>query len=233
MNSMRKGVQKIFSEVARTYELVNHILTFGLDILWRRKAARLAARANGSLWLDVCSGTGEMALNLTRVANEKVRIFSLDFCQPMISRALEKRNIPNLVFVLGDAGCLPFPDQIFDLITISFATRNINPNREVLLEHLREFYRVLRPGARFVNLETSQPSSKIIRKLFHLYIKLAVKHLGFLLSGSRAGYSYLAFTIPRFFSPEEFSSIIRQAGFTRVSYEPLFLSVSAIHLAVK
>jgi len=78
MNSMRKGVQKIFSEVARTYELVNHILTFGLDILWRRKAARLAARANGSLWLDVCSGTGEMALNLTRVANEKVRIFSLD-----------------------------------------------------------------------------------------------------------------------------------------------------------
>jgi demethylmenaquinone methyltransferase/2-methoxy-6-polyprenyl-1,4-benzoquinol methylase len=230
---MRKGVQKIFFEVAKTYELVNHIMTFGLDILWRKKAARQAAGANGSLWLDVCSGTGEMALNLFRVADEKVKIISLDFCQPMMARALKKKNISNLFFVLADANCLPFPDQSLDLITISFATRNIDSNRQVLVKHLKEFYRVLKPGGRFVNLETSQPSSKIIRELFHIYIKLAVKHLGFLLSGSKVGYSYLAFTVPRFYSPEEFSSILRQAGFSRTGYKSLFLGVSAIHTALK
>jgi demethylmenaquinone methyltransferase/2-methoxy-6-polyprenyl-1,4-benzoquinol methylase len=230
---MRKGVQKIFSEVAETYELVNHIMTFGLDILWRRKAARQAARANGSLWLDVCSGTGDMALSLFRVADEKVKIISLDFCEPMMTRALKKKNVPNLFFVLADASRLPFPGQSLDLITISFATRNINSNREVLVKHLKEFHRVLKPGGRFVNLETSQPSSKIIRELFHIYIKLAVKPLGFLLSGSKIGYNYLAFTVPRFYSPEEFSSILRQAGFSRVSYRSLFLGVSAIHAAVK
>ena len=230
---MRKGVLKIFSEVAETYELVNHIMTFGLDIFWRKKAARQAAQANGSLWLDVCSGTGEMALNLCRVAGEKVKIISLDFCKPMMARALKKKNIPNLFFVLADACCLPFPDRALDLITISFATRNINSNREVLVKHLKEFYRVLKPGGRFVNLETSQPSSKIIRELFHIYIKLAVKHLGFVLSGSKVGYSYLAFTVPRFYPPEEFSSILRQAGFSRASYKSLFLGVSAIHTALK
>ncbi len=230
---MRKGVQKIFSEAAETYELVNHVLTLGLDILWRRKAAREAAKAKGFLWLDVCSGTGEMALNLSRLADEKVKIVSVDFCHSMITRGLEKRKIPNLSFVLADSGRLPFVDMTFNLVTISFATRNISPNRPELVAHLREFHRVLKPGGYFVNLETSQPSVKIIQKLFHLYINLTVKQLGYLLSGSRAAYRYLAYTIPRFFPPEEFSSILREAGFARATHRTLFLGVSAIHTAIK
>lgn len=230
---MRKGIQKIFSEVAETYELINHVLTFGLDILWRKKAAREAVRAKGFLWLDVCSGTGEMAHNLSRRADEKVKIVSVDFCHPMLAKASEKRAIPNLSFVLAESNRLPFPDMAFNLVIISFATRNIYPNKGVLNTHLKEFYRVLKHGGHFVNLETSQPSVKIIQKLFHLYIKLAVKPLGFLLSGSKAGYRYLSLTIPRFFSPEEFSSILRKAGFTRVTYRSLFFCVSAIHTAIK
>ena len=230
---MRKGIQKIFSEVAETYELVNHVLTLGLDILWRKKAAREAVRAKGFLWLDVCSGTGEMALNLSRLADEKVKIVSVDFCHPMITRALEKGEIPNLSFVLAESDRLPFPDMAFNLVTISFATRNICPNRGVLVTHLKEFHRVLRPGGHFVNLETSQPSFRIIKRLFHLYIRLTVKQLGFLLSGSKAAYRYLAYTIPRFFPPEEFSSILREAGFARVTHRSLFLGVSAIHTAIK
>ncbi len=230
---MRKGIRKIFSEVANTYELVNHVLTFGLDILWRKKAAREAAKAKGLLWMDVCSGTGEMALNLSRLADKKVKIISVDFCHPMIARAQEKRKIPNHSFVLAESELLPFADKAFSLVTISFATRNIYPNKGVLVSHLKEFHRVLKPGGYFVNLETSQPSIRIIRKLFHLYIKLTVKQLGYFLSGSRAGYSYLAFTIPRFFPPEEFSEILSEAGFARVTHRSLFLGVSAIHTAVK
>ncbi len=219
--------------MAQTYELVNHVLTFGLDILWRRKAAREASQKGGSYWLDVCSGTGEMALNLSRLADESVKIVSLDFCHPMLERGRTKRNIPNLVPVLADAANSPFPDEAFNIVTISFATRNINPNKEILSAHLREFYRILKPGGYFINLETSQPSSKKIRKLFHFYIKLAVKPLGYFISGSKAGYSYLSSTIPRFYDPEEFSSIIQESGFSRVTHQQLFFGVAAIHTAQK
>lgn len=230
---MRKGIQRIFSDVVKTYELVNHVLTLGLDIIWRRKAARLASGKGGSHWLDVCSGTGEMALNLSRLADKRVKIVSVDFCTPMLERGKEKRNIPNLSPVLADALRLPFPDETFDIVTISFATRNINPRKDVLIDHLKEFCRVLKPGGSFINLETSQPSVKMIQVFFHLYIKLTVKPLGYLISGSKAGYNYLSSTIPRFYPPEEFSSIIRKAGFSQVSHRPLFFGAAAIHSAQK
>lgn len=230
---MKKGIQSIFSEVAETYELVNHVLTFGLDILWRKKAAHIASKAGGTLWMDVCSGTGEMAFNLSRQAGEKANVISVDFCHPMFVKAKKKKKRANIYFTLSEASSLPFPDETFDLVTISFATRNINPNKDTLSNHLKEFYRVLKSGGRFVNLETSQPSVKIIRKLFHFYIKLAVKHIGFLLSGSKTGYKYLSFTIPRFYSPGEFSSILHNAGFSRVTCHPLFFGISAIHTAKK
>ncbi len=230
---MRKGIQRIFSDVVKTYELVNHVLTFGLDILWRRKAARLASKKGGSHWLDVCSGTGEMALNLSRLAEKRVKIVSVDFCTSMLKRGKEKRNVPNLSPVLADAACLPFPDETFDIVTISFATRNINPRRDVLIDHLKEFCRVLKPEGLFINLETSQPSVKMIQLLFHLYVKLTVKPLGYLISGSKAGYNYLSSTIPRFYPPEKFSSIIREAGFAKVTHRPLFFGIAAIHSAQK
>ena len=230
---MRKGIQKIFSEVSGTYELVNHVLTFGLDILWRKKAAKEAAKKGGYYWLDVCSGTGEMAQNLSRASDGKVKIVSVDFSFPMLAKATEKKHTSNVSFTLAEASALPFPDESFDLITISFATRNINTRKEALKRYLGEFHRVLKPGGGFVNLETSQPSSKIIRRLFHIYIKLTVKPLGSLLSGYKPGYSYLAFTIPRFYPPEEFSSLLYQARFARVTFKPLFFGISAIHTAIK
>ncbi len=230
---MRKGIRRIFSEVAGTYELVNHVLTLGLDILWRKKAAREAARADGLLWLDACSGTGEMALNLSRLAKNNVRVVAVDFCLPMLARLLKKKGRVSLFPVMAEAESLPFPDETVDLITISFATRNININKRILISHLLEFWRVLRPGGRFVNLETSQPSSKLTRRLFHFYVRTAVRPVGVFLSGSRSGYRYLSATIPRFYGPDEFSAIIREAGFSRVLCRRLFAGIAAIHTAWK
>lgn len=230
---MIKGIRKIYSEVFETYETINHIFTFGLDIYWRRKAAREAVKAGGDYWLDICSGTGEMALSLSHLADERTQIFSIDFSYPMLSKAIERNNKPNVFFLEAEAMHLPFPDKIFDLVTISFATRNINSKQEYLLAHLREFHRILKPAGRFVNLETSQPRLNFLRKAFHLYIRLLIKPIGSFISGSKRGYSYLSFTIPRFYSSEEFSSLLYKAGFRHVRCQEQLFGISAIHVATK
>ncbi len=230
---MQQGIRKIFSEVPDTYELVNHVLTFGLDILWRRKAARIAAQGDGQMWMDVCSGTGEMAIYLRRLAPPKTRVFASDFSFPMIQKALQKKEASEITFILSDINALPFPDDTFDLITISFAVRNINLDREKFVKALKEINRVLRPGGRFVAVETSQPSSAFIRNLYHAYVRLAVKPIGRLISGSKSAYTYLSSTIPRFYPAEEFAEILKQAGFSRVNFNRLLFGVTAIHLSVK
>ena len=176
--TIRKGIQKIYTEVAQTYELVNHVLTLGLDIRWRKKAAQAAVQKGGNRWLDVCCGTGEMAQNLSKLSGDGVRIFAADFSFPMLKKAVNKRNVDNLIPIIAEAGCLPFPDKSLDLVTISFATRNLNPKREILVTYMQEFSRILKPGGHFVNLETSQPSTIMIRWLFHFYVKRIVRTLG-------------------------------------------------------
>jgi demethylmenaquinone methyltransferase/2-methoxy-6-polyprenyl-1,4-benzoquinol methylase len=230
---MNGPLQKLFSEVADTYERVNHVLTLGLDLLWRRTAARLASAAGGTHWLDVCSGTGEMAEHLRHLAPHGAKILSMDFCVPMLSRAANKKRAEMGTFVLGDAKRLPFRDACLDLITVSFATRNINLTKEILMDEFREFLRVLKPGGRFVNLETSRPGSRIIRAFFNLYVRVAVKRVGYWLSGSRAGYAYLAATIPRFHDAEELASLMKNSGFQRVVIKRLFFMIAAIHTAWK
>lgn len=230
---MSQGLKKIYPHLVQTYELTNHVLTLGLDTRWRRKAVQEAIRAKGNLWLDMCSGTGEMSKLLSQKAPWGVKILSSDFCFPMLKKASHKKFDSPVSFVLSQADQLPFPDNSLDLITISFATRNLAPSRTRLNSHLRELYRNLKPGGRLVNLETSQPSSPLIRKFFHLYIRFTVKPIGSLLSGSEPGYRYLSSSIPRFYSPGEFSSILRQQGFTHVGYKPLFLGAVALHVAVK
>jgi demethylmenaquinone methyltransferase/2-methoxy-6-polyprenyl-1,4-benzoquinol methylase len=230
---MSKGIKKIFSEVPGTYEMVNHVLTLGFDIIWRRKAARIAAEDGGNIWMDICSGTGEMAANLNRFADNGTIIVSADFSRPMQSKAKGKKANKSIIFTITDAKELPFPDDTFDLITISFATRNINLSKDILTKTFAEFNRVLKPGGRFINLETSQPGSKLIRKLVHLYVKTAVKPVGFFISGSKAGYAYLSSTIPRFYNGEELSEILYNSGFSKVDHKRLLSGVAAVHKAVK
>ncbi len=230
---MNKGIQKIFSQLPRRYELINHILTFGLDIICRKRTAKMGASGGGAIWLDVCTGTGEMAINLSRLKQNGTSIMAADFSLPMVQRAKQKPETNNISFVISDVAELPFENNSIDLIHISFATRNINTGREKLIEHFREFYRVLKPGGRFINLETSQPKSKLLRSLMHLYVRLSVKQIGSMISGSKAGYAYLSKTIPRFYTAEELSEILKEAGFAEVWYKQMFAGITAIHKAVK
>jgi demethylmenaquinone methyltransferase/2-methoxy-6-polyprenyl-1,4-benzoquinol methylase len=232
-NNKALSVKKIFAEVPATYEVVNHVLTLGLDTLWRRRAAKIAATAKPGKWVDMCTGTGDMAVCLSRLAPEGTSIYAVDFSEPMLAEARKKPEVKGIEFVAADIKALPFDDATFDLVTMSFAARNINLSREVLVRSFAEYYRVLKPGGCFVNLETSQPSWRPIRKCFHTYIKLSVKAIGSRISGSKAAYTYLATTIPRFYPAEELADIMRQAGFEKVAFQKYLFGAVAIHRASK
>lgn len=227
------AIRKFFSSLPKTYELINHIITLGLDVLWRKKAARIASSGGSETWLDVCSGTGDMAYTLAQVARPNTKIVALDFCLPMLSQATKKPGHSGISFCVSEAGSLPFADNTFDVITISFATRNLNSSQDILLERFREFRRVLKLGGRFINLETSQPKSALLRKLFHFYIRLMVKPIGYMISGSKTAYAYLSYTIPCFFGAEELAGVMYRAGFKRVDFTLLSFGVSAVHTAIK
>ncbi|MDP6779246.1 MAG: ubiquinone/menaquinone biosynthesis methyltransferase [Candidatus Latescibacteria bacterium] len=231
---LARSVQRAFSRsVSATYELVNHVLTFGNDALWRRKAARIGATSGGERWADLCTGTGETASYLGRLASSRTAVCAVDFSLPMMAEALKKPEARHIHFIVSDVRALVFPNETLDLITISFATRNINLSREVLVQTFAEFHRVLKPGGRFVNLETSQPSFGPLRRLYHLYIRLVVKRVGGLISGSYSAYRYLAHTIPRFYPPGELSDIMSRAGFENVTYKRLWFGIAAIHHGTK
>ncbi|OGD30355.1 MAG: hypothetical protein A2Y56_09085 [Candidatus Aminicenantes bacterium RBG_13_63_10] len=233
MTSRADAIKRIFSAVGPTYDLVNRLLTLGLDVAWRKRAARLARRGGGRRWLDVCSGTGDMARALTRVAPRGVKVTASDFSMPMLRFASRKATRRPFDRVCSELPRLPFPDASFDLATISFATRNINLDRPALQECFHEVCRVLRPGGRLVNLETSQPPNRFLRTLFHLYVRTAVKPLGRAISGSPSGYAYLSSTIPRFYEAPVLAGILRTSGFERVTYQHDFFGAVAIHTAVK
>ena len=230
---MSERIREIFSEIPTRYERVNHVLTFGLDARWRRAAAKAAVAAGGSRFLDVCTGTGETARDVARRAAPGAFVAGVDFTPPMMREGRRKRGRERIAFVAAAAVALPFPDGAFDVVTISFATRNLNVSRSDLLAAFREFRRVLRPGGSFINLETSRPPFRVVRAGFDLYARLVVGRAGKFMTGSTAGYAYLSGTLRRFYGAEELSAILAEAGFAGVRARRLSLGVVALHEAVK
>lgn len=230
---MNTALQKIFERISKRYELTNHVFSLGLDVLWRKKAARTAAAGGGSMWLDICSGTGETAVALKRLAPPGTTVVSADFCLPMLEEAMAKPEAKGIRFAISDATTLPFPDESFDLITVTFATRNLNTDRSALVRTFREFHRVLKKNGRFINLETSQPGPKLIRALMHAYVATLVRSAGWILSRSSSAYAYLAQSISLFYDAGELSTILNEAGFKNVTFERLLFGTAAIHKAVK
>lgn len=225
---MSEGIKKLFSKIPKKYDLINQILTFGFDSIWRKKAAKIGVKLGGNFYLDVCTGTGKEANFLKKYS--KKNVFSLDFCLPMLFYAKKKNGIK---FILSDAKFLPFKDEKFDLITISFATRNLNTKKENLVKAFQEFKRVLKKGGYFLNLETTQPPFFILRWILHLYSKIFIKPIGAFISGSKEAYAYLSSTIPRFYNAEKLKEILKEVGFCEVNFKYLFPYVVALHISKK
>lgn len=232
-----KPLHGMFSAVPPRYDLINHIITIGMDTGWRRKAVKRCLEERITRFLDVGCGTGDLALTVARSTGENTEIIGLDYSDTMLEKAREKAwhmGLNNRVsFVSGDASELPFEDNYFDCVGISFAFRNLTFQNTLGKPHLKEVARVVKPGGRYVIVESSQPENRIIRWLDHLYIKAFVGPVGKLLSGNRGAYGYLESSMTQYFMPSEIKYLLLQAGFTGVTYRPLFFGAAGIHVARK
>jgi len=233
--SMTRPLYEMFNTVPRHYDLINKIMTLGLDKKWRNKAARACLTSSPENVLDICCGTGDLAYSLSLINNDNTKIFALDYSRLMLDISVRKNELledkPSLI--VGDASLLPFQNESFDCVGISFAFRNLTYRNPKISDHLAEIFRIIKPGGRFVIVESSQPESTLIRKVFHIYLRIYVAKIGALISGEKGPYNYLAESARRFYTPEEIKDMLMKAGFSGVDYGPLFFGAAGIHIAVK
>jgi len=235
-SDQNKPLHVMFTAVPPHYDRINRVITLGMDRKWRNAAAKTCMEDNPKRILDVACGTGDLILTIAHMKENCKELIGLDYSEPMLSRArekLEKVMGNKVTFVHGDASKLPFPDAHFDCISISFAFRNLIYNNPLTSKVLSEVLRVLRPGGRFVIVESSQPETPFIRFFFKLYLRCFVYPAGRLLSGNARAYYYLADSASRFYSPEAVKKLLMEAGFSTVSFRPLFFGAAGIHVALK
>ena len=223
------AVRDTFTSVAPRYDLANHLLSGGIDFLWRRKLVKQARQGPHDQIIDLATGSGDVALALRYGLSAKVKITGVDFCEPMLDRARWKRDQQNLEkeenqFLVGDCLDLEFPDESFDLITIAFGLRNL-ADREL---GLSEMLRVLKPGGRLMVLEFSQPYFWF-RPFYYLYLKGILPWLARLVTGDRDAYLYLGSSISEFPDRAGLAEEIQESGFERVEHEALTFSIVALH----
>jgi len=228
-----RKVEAMFSSIGPRYDLLNRILSFGFDKGWRKQVARETGGLNCQSILDVCTGTGDMAIELSRFWKGKVHIEGIDFSRELLEIARKKirgSNLENAITLReGNAEILPYPDKQFDAITITFGLRNIN-NR---LKALQEFYRVTKPVGCFVCLEFSQPGTPFFSAIYSLYLKKLVPYVSQLFGSDPAAYRYLGSTIKDFPSPSDLANLLTSAGWKSVSYETLAGGIVAVHKGIK
>lgn len=225
-----REVSAMFARIAPRYDLMNRLMTLGMDVAWRKDTVRLAAQIEPHRALDVGTGTGDLALDL----GERVpRVVGIDFCQPMLDEGREKVHRAGRTAAIdllpADALHLPFHDESFDVVTTAFTVRNI-PD---LLGTFREMVRVLRPGGRVLCLELTPVRSGWLALVFRPYFHRVVPFIGGLVSGDPSAYQYLPASVDRFPAAEVLASIMEQAGLRDVGYRKLNFGTVALHYGSK
>jgi len=228
-NQLAKGeqVQRMFDGIALRYDLLNDFISFGLHRLWKKEACHRLALKPGDSVLDICTGTGDLIGYLRPKVGEDGWVEGLDFSADMLAQARERfRNAYNLRLTQGDAQQLPYPDNHFDGVIISFGLRNMSN----LPLALSEMYRVLKPGGRMVSLDTC-PTSKI--PFMDFYLKHIMPRLGSFLAGDRSAYEYLAKSTQNFLTPEQLKVAFELAGCKAVESRPLMWGAASLQVGIK
>lgn len=218
----RERVQGMFAAIARRYDLANHLLSGGLDFLWRRRAARIVRGWKPARLLDLATGSGDLALAL-KAACPGTTIVGADFCHPMLLEAQRKGFTP---LVVADGLRLPFANGTFDAVTIAFGLRNM----ESWARGLVEMHRVLAPGGHLLVLDFSVPPPPL-RLIYRPYLRHVLPRIAALLTGERAAYDYLGDSIESFPHGEAMCALIRSAGFSAARSTPLTGGIVSLYTA--
>jgi demethylmenaquinone methyltransferase/2-methoxy-6-polyprenyl-1,4-benzoquinol methylase len=220
----------MFDRIAGRYDLMNSVMSAGLHHRWRARACDLAGLEPGSTALDVCCGTGDLALELKRRVGPDGRVVGLDFSQAMLDRAQAKSDQRGLAvkYELGNALELPHPDGSFDAVTAGFGVRNLADLRR----GLEEMVRVAKPGGRVVILEITTPRRPPLSWFFRLWFDRLVPLLG-ALAGDRAAYSYLPSSVRRFPAAPELAEIMGETGLSKIHFRLLAGGIVAIHAGLR
>lgn len=229
----------MFADISPRYDLLNRLLSLGVDRAWRRRVARELRLEPGALVLDACTGTADLAIELARAGaagpagGRPPRVVGADFTPQMVRLGEAKRRarcLENLSLVVADSLALPFPGASFDAVTVAFGIRNVADLEGALDEMLR----ILKPGGTAAILEFSTPERGWLRLPFGFYFHRVLPRLGQWISRSRSGgeaYTYLPESVGEFPPPERFSRLLVARGFTKVRHIELSFGIAALHLA--
>lgn len=229
--SKKEQVTQMFDTISGNYDGLNRVISFGIDVKWRKKVVDIVSAIKPSSVLDIATGTGDLAIALSKSGAQ--RIVGLDISAGMLaigSQKVAQENLDGIIeMMVGDSENLPFETDSFDAITVSFGVRNF----ETLEKGLAEIYRVLKPGGVFVVLETSVPTKTPFKQGYNLYTKNILPLIGRMFSKDKTAYAYLSKSASVFPHGENFNNILRKIGFSNVKNMPQTLGVATIYSASK
>ncbi|UPS92034.1 bifunctional demethylmenaquinone methyltransferase/2-methoxy-6-polyprenyl-1,4-benzoquinol methylase UbiE [Bizionia sp. M204] len=227
----KEQVTKMFDTISGNYDGLNRVISFGIDVSWRKKVLAIIKASNPETILDIATGTGDLAIMLAQTNAKK--IVGFDISSGMLEIGKQKvahKNLDNKIdMVLGDSENMPFEDNSFDAITVAFGIRNF----ETLEKGLSEIHRVLKPGGTFVILETSMPTKTPYKQGYKFYTKNILPVIGKLFSKDKTAYAYLCESASVFPFGEELNNILRKIGFTNVNDLPQTFGVATIYTLSK
>ena len=227
----KEQVTQMFDTISGNYDGLNRVISFGIDVKWRKKVIKLVKETHPKRVMDVATGTGDLAISLAETSAEK--IVGLDISPGMLAVGSEKvsnRQLSQKIeMVLGDSENLTFEDSFFDAVTVAFGVRNF----ENLEKGLSEIYRVLKPGGRFVVLETSVPEKTPYKQGYRFYTKYLLPLIGRVFSKDKAAYAYLCESASVFPYGAAFNNILKKIGFIEVQAMPQTFGVATIYVASK